>query len=117
MGTTQSNTTDALSPNKTHTPGPWRCDRKHEDCNVWYVDAADQEVAVVYSHTNQLANARLLAAAPELLHALWGMVGLIQLVESRHDFPPDLTMRRNHRYVDACELLARIADARVVLET
>lgn len=46
------------------------------------------------------ANARLLAAAPELLDALKGMVGLIQLVESRE---PDL--QKNHRFLEALRVL------------
>lgn len=56
-----------------HTPGPWsaiagqRCD----DCATYIVQAADHReiVAVLDSYSSQLdeANARLIAAAPDLL--------------------------------------------------
>jgi hypothetical protein len=48
------------------------------------------------------ANARLIAAAPELLDALKGMVGLIQLIQDRE---PDL--QQNHRFIEALAVIVK----------
>jgi hypothetical protein len=60
-----------------HTPGPWFYTGKHNDCEVRYVgtnreDHYHEEVATLYhgEGEEQIANARLIAAAPELLEAL-----------------------------------------------
>ncbi len=61
------------------TPGPWRAGRKHPDwphCKVQYVIAEctnDEVCTLYYNDDEQDANARLIAAAPEmyeLLHRL-----------------------------------------------
>lgn len=49
------------------------------------------------------ANARLIAASPELADALAGMVGLIQLIQSRE---PALVT--NHRFIEAQRVLAKV---------
>lgn len=61
-----------------HTPGPWRL-RPTDDCEV--IDATDAEVACICGDYNEPdlwplmeANARLIAAAPELLAALVGLL-------------------------------------------
>ena len=67
--------------NTTHTPGPWATDEDDHDapyqdikinagnrftvCTVWIDDAPVREF-----NAEQQANARLIAAAPELLEAL-----------------------------------------------
>lgn len=48
------------------------------------------------------ANARLIAAAPELLDALKGMVGLVQLIQARE---PDL--QRNRRFLEALDVIEK----------
>jgi hypothetical protein len=61
----------------THTPGPWRAEIRDltastDDgrlCFVGYIVAGDRELAVLYSDTDRETNARLIAAAPELLAA------------------------------------------------
>jgi hypothetical protein len=60
-----------------HTPGPWFYTGKHHDCEVRYVgrnreDRFDTEIATLYlgKGEEQIANANLIAAAPELLAAL-----------------------------------------------
>lgn len=61
-----------------HTPGPWKADRLHPefvsaDVAVRYVDAPSrEEVCTLYGArgTEGEANARLIAAAPELLAVL-----------------------------------------------
>jgi len=58
--------------NETHTPGPWRVD---PDDDFRVVDAQDCTISrtdfinLVEEHDWQIANARLIAAAPELLTA------------------------------------------------
>jgi hypothetical protein len=102
----------------THSPGPWTFEPLDEDtkrdpeaeipdgCSFWITETrhAGEVVALMLDTSNgtQEANARLIAAAPELLDALKGMVGLIQLIQARE---PDLP--RNHRFVAALELIAK----------
>jgi hypothetical protein len=61
-----------------HTPGPW-CAMS----NAVYSD--DTAVCMITSYRDmtprQTANARLIAAAPDLLAALWGMVTSFHAVE------------------------------------
>jgi hypothetical protein len=67
-----------------HTPGPWSTDEKEHDepyqdirirscfrgiCRVWIDDAPCHDY-----NAEQRANARLIAAAPELLAALQGLL-------------------------------------------
>ena len=68
----------------THTPGPWTVRERSDDYTEGYfIEAVDRDVCTVAvaGHTDkaQLANARLIAAAPEmvaLLHQIgyepWG---------------------------------------------
>lgn len=60
-----------------HTPGPWHVTGKHAECEVRYVgvdtsDRHSQQIATLYGFggEQQEANARLIAAAPELLEAI-----------------------------------------------
>ena len=67
---------------KTHAPGPWEIgpdgrsiknvygSRSCDDSQLWPVRVTGRGV-------NQLANARLIAAAPELLDALKDMVDIV----------------------------------------
>lgn len=56
----------------SHTPGPWRymsiCDENGEDDGGVLI--GEHIVVADYLHLNNLANARLIAAAPELCEAL-----------------------------------------------
>lgn len=70
-----------MTPNTNHTPGPWTTDeddhdalyqnikikagKHHTVCTVWIDDAPVRDF-----NAEQQANARLIAAAPELLEAL-----------------------------------------------
>jgi hypothetical protein len=58
----------------------------------------------VHDEAELEANARLIMAAPELLDALNGLVGLIQLLPDRDQRE---SLQRNHRYVEACAVLAK----------
>lgn len=55
-----------------HTPGPWHvAEEMDDDDNVLYtVEADNLPVADIYRKAEHEANARLIAAAPELLEAL-----------------------------------------------
>ena len=54
-----------------HTPGPWKI--THSEVNGYRVsDSTGWGVAVVLKDTNDEANARLIAAAPQMLEALEG---------------------------------------------
>jgi hypothetical protein len=65
--------------NSKHTPGPWEL----SDCGERVIGQADQdeihEVANLTNTLNHEANARLIAAAPELLEALRELA--VQLTE------------------------------------
>lgn len=99
-----------------HTPGPWSiC--LGSGCNVMTGVSKfwdDGHVTVIadclpnYAFIDDRApndhrpNMHLIAAAPELLEALKGMVGLIQLIQSRE---PALVT--NHRFIAAEEAIAK----------
>lgn len=68
-----------------HTPGPWFVDWL-DDMNGWVLDASGNYLAEIVTEDDeercvsaeeQQANARLMAAAPELLAALRGLVDLL----------------------------------------
>lgn len=79
-----------LPPHKTHTPGPWKAARasnRENDENHWlvtadspHVDGGIQTVASIngpWKAGNYAANARLIAAAPELLAALQAILARV----------------------------------------
>lgn len=109
----------------SHTPGPW-VSRFSEnggyDCmtDAYHIHAQETPFIVVSvdlgsygqsQRTNEISNesraraeadARLIAAAPEMLDALKGIVGLVQLIESRE---PEL--QKNFRYRDALKAILK----------
>ncbi len=75
-----------------HTPGPWRVGTLLEGPTLYITGADDATVASLRLHTadgkdkTRQANARLIAAAPELLDVL---INLADEVEAMHrDYPP-----------------------------
>lgn len=67
-----------------HTPGPWNV-TKHEDCDAAIITAGHESLAFVYIDDNDKpateinkADARLIAAAPELLEALEQLMPLFR---------------------------------------
>lgn len=72
MPTTVSD--NQVSNEAKHTPGPWRVHHDEDDEECW-VELDDNEpghaiVAVVEEQDESVANAHLIAAAPDLLEAL-----------------------------------------------
>lgn len=68
--------------NYTHTPGPWKRSEK-ADGNWWHIVAGNQAIATVHAASKKRnepyasmfeENANLIAAAPELLAALEGLL-------------------------------------------
>ena len=64
----------------SHTPAPWQV-TKHDDCDASIITAGHESIAFVYIDDNEKpatennrADARLIAAAPDLLSALSGML-------------------------------------------
>lgn len=68
-----------------HTPGPWRLHGRYDNFGPTYsLVAANTLIAKVYSEAfgdieQETANARLIAAAPELLDALRGLLQAIRM--------------------------------------
>lgn len=58
-----------MKTKSTHTPGPWKLDA-HEEFYQAVLSIIDGEEKPVVLNVNTLANARLIAVAPELLEAL-----------------------------------------------
>ena len=89
-----------------HTPGPWKLDR-----NSVLIPIAPYEWAEAYGGTE--ANARLIAAAPELLEALRVFVSCSVTVSTEID-------ERGHRwteaYLDQALPIARAAIAKATEE-
>ena len=67
-----------------HTPGPWKAEKfEHVRSNTrhqWFVCNTDGKNIVIFdlSGPNQEANARLIAAAPDLLRVAMELEGLLQ---------------------------------------
>lgn len=57
-----------------HTPGPWSISRYLDGRAVIIIDHEDFDVARV-AYPNRDANARLIAAAPQLVEALDSLIG------------------------------------------
>jgi hypothetical protein len=79
------------SPDVTHTPAPWKAsdewidDLNRETISIWGEDAHGLMTIAELRHTlvnpsanEQIANARLIAAAPELLEALKKCLQLLE---------------------------------------
>jgi hypothetical protein len=58
-----------------------------------------------------IATARLMAAAPDLLNALHGLIGLVQLIIPTLAEPQRSAVADNHRLVDAIAAIAKATAA------
>jgi hypothetical protein len=72
-----------------HTPGPWTFDNEPTDDGTWYVQDSDGRDGQWVAEVANEANARLIAAAPELLEALKGLMGDHAAESRRRGFQPD----------------------------
>lgn len=112
-----------------HTPGPWMVlDQPHADTFTFFVGAEGRAIASVFSHPGQKpkeaaiaqesADARLIAAAPDLLAALKDLLPLARI--KGHRCPS--CGRDNSGHGDACTsddcpgVMARAAIARAEQE-
>lgn len=94
----------------THTPGPWVADAIAENGDI-RIGCIDLPLVIASVHNGasigeilnglppelQWANARLIAAAPDLLVALHGMIGLIQLIVPTLQGSQRIGVEQNHR--------------------
>jgi hypothetical protein len=103
-----------------HTPGPWKAVGRGIFADSVQVGTAshprDGEDNPDYkypaSYDQSLANARLMASAPDLLDALQGLVGLVELVIPTQTDPQHSAVARNHRLVAARAAIALVRERR-----
>ena len=95
-----------------HAPGPWKI--THTALNGYRVsDSTGWGVAVVLKDTNDEANARLIAAAPQMLEALERLSNAATAANhQRHDNPDPVPM-----FVALGEMLSAIRQADDVIKT
>ena len=101
-----------------HTPGPWRalCLKKYTrvmrdsqgkgdetgGVQICHIAGPEEDDIREWNGERWEADARLMAASPEMVDALNGMVGLIQLLCARPDVSADfVTMAQNNHRVEA----------------
>ena len=107
----------------THTPGPWAM-RKPVECKdprvEFWVDANDTQIPIadIKSNGSPEANARLIAAAPDLLAALEVAYAALEGTTEEQDDAQDLALAalikargKNHRYLPSAHDVARIIDS------
>lgn len=91
-----------------HTPGPWHVGELSLDI----ITTKGQPVCSPSDDFNEeqwAVDARLIACAPELLDALNGLYGLLQLFAARDDVPPEVkNFAANHRAVEALAVLTKV---------
>ena len=100
-----------------HTAGPWTCETSLERWGEYFIpqiaadiiamDDLESDEPVGQNETDE-ANARLIAAAPELLEALKGCVNHLEQIAKR-DYPYANTMQR--RFNSTRAALAAITKA------
>jgi hypothetical protein len=107
-----------------HTPGPWKADIDPlvpergaiyvEGPSGWHdepVCSCDQRSLGNLTDVERCqANARLIAAAPDLYEVCNGLLGLLQLIAGRDDCPAAIleVLDTNHRVIDARAALAKV---------
>lgn len=75
-----------------HTPGPWRSGREHSSQAAAYIDTQNgvDEIAVVYNggdFDRARANARLIAAAPDMLAVIRDMLSGLSYLRFTKNIP------------------------------
>jgi hypothetical protein len=78
-----------------HTPGPWSVlEVRNLDGEGWAreIEAADLTVALIYADVNMDADARLIAAAPDMYAALLAVLPDLQHYVDTHGAGPDVRL-------------------------
>ena len=73
-----------------HTPGPWKHVRATNNGSGGYIDSDDVQICeIAWQHDTAIdkANARLIAAAPDLLEALISVEEYVSSTEKDHHGP------------------------------
>ena len=106
-----------------HTPGPWTVEEYGDRDYPTLVVHSNSENRVCFMATPGsngdpamiAADARLIAAAPDLLDGCNALLGLLQLIAGRDDVSPELrdVLATNHRIAEAKAAIAK-ADAGAV---
>lgn len=98
-----------------HTAGPWKLDGSRRVLGKAFDDSYKSIVDQVRGGSPETAdaNARLIAAAPDLFEACNGLLGLLQLIQARLDVSPSLSnvLLTNHRVVAAHAAVARVGSS------
>lgn len=98
-----------MSKKSRHTPGPWYYDGPSLNTGAHIIHVAEGEIAEAFaswnSETEATANARLIAAAPELLDALESACDMLESV-------CDGQMREGYYWSQAQELRKIITKAK-----
>ncbi len=95
-----------------HTPGPWAVDK---DCDLIIVDHEGGSLGEMtpgnpaVSDEQAVANARLVAAAPELLKALKEALGVIRMSSAEDDTEIEAAIRRVEKQ---CKVVIAKAEGR-----
>lgn len=86
-----------------HTPGPWHVDSVPCDTGKIFIHSGDagaddrRDIADVhqwYGHKAQMANAQLIAAAPELLDALECAEGVVHWAIEQHGASAEAVLKK-----------------------
>jgi hypothetical protein len=96
------------------TPGPWLVVADGDDDEGYTVVAGPHEDPIAIPQcalddATEIANARLIAAAPDLLNGCRALLGLIQLISGRDDIASELqeVLGSNHRIAEAEAAIAK----------
>ena len=92
--------------NTQHTPGPWVVDHSHPDwvegTTIWANDVVIAH-AVADQHHETEANARLIAAAPEMLDLLYTVLPYIEDLELDQMYKPGVVAALTRRIRDTLD--------------
>lgn len=97
-----------------HTPGPWRVNDHDHDEQCLYIESESDAIATVFTDNSKSAhqNARLIAAAPDLLEALTAYVRAQGRMLDKWADGDDAVKTGLWRELHACEETARAALAK-----
>ncbi len=96
----------------THTPGPWKYDTEgciaatFNDADAALIAVCTMHVVVRREDQRMQANARLIAAAPDLLEELEALTGELERM-GFHDMPGDTNADLRNRYDSAMIAIAK----------